>query len=96
MRRALRGRSGRGATTWSAAWERLRRLDWQSRVSPGAVRDYARSEQQYHVYSLGGCRRVTPDGYIIGSFTDQSGSNNALARTSKVYFFKLRLGGTGE
>ena len=53
-------------------------------------RDYAQSEQTFRIYSLGGCRRITDDGHIIGSFTDQGGSNLTTECKSKVYFFKIR------
>ena len=58
--------------------------------------DHAKSEKTFNIYSLGGCRRVTDDGYIIGSFTDQAGSNLTTERKSSVYFFKIKaLGGAG-
>jgi len=50
---------------------------------------YAYVEQDFNVYSLGGCNTVTKDGYIIGSFTDQQGSNDAGDAKSAVYFFRL-------
>jgi len=46
--------------------------------------DYAVSERQFTPYGVGGCRELTADGYIIGSFT-QSGSN-------QIYFLKIRAG----
>jgi hypothetical protein len=52
--------------------------------------DFAKSKESFHVYSLGGCREVTRDGYIIGTFTDQHGSNVTPDRKSKVYFFKIK------
>ncbi len=52
--------------------------------------DVALGVETFHVYSLGGARRVTDDGYIIGSFTDQHGDNGALEFESKVYFFRMR------
>lgn len=57
--------------------------------------DYATSEETFNVYSLGGCRRIAVVGVaggesaIIGSFTDQGGSNLASGQDSKVYFFRL-------
>jgi hypothetical protein len=50
--------------------------------------DHARSDETFHVYSLGGCRRLH-DGAVIGSFTDQGGSNLVPGQDSKVYFFKI-------
>jgi hypothetical protein len=55
--------------------------------------DYARTNATYNVYSLGGCRTVTDDGYIIGSFTDQAGSMATNERRSKVYFLKVPAAG---
>ena len=56
--------------------------------------DYAKSEKTFNVYSLGGCRRITDDGYIIGSFTDQNGSSLTLERKSRVYFLKIKAVGS--
>jgi len=47
-------------------------------------RDYAVSEKVTNPYAIGGCREVTTDGWIIGSFTDQMPTNGA-----KVYFFRI-------
>ena len=52
--------------------------------------DFAKSEEAFHVYSLGGCRRLSADGHILGTFTDQHGSNQTTGRESKVYFFKIK------
>jgi len=52
--------------------------------------DHARSDRTFNVYSIGGCRHVTDDGHIIGSFTDSQSSNQATAHNSSVYFFKIR------
>ena len=49
--------------------------------------DFARTEKSFGLYSLGGCRQVTEEGDIIGTFTDQAGSNLTTDRKSKVYFF---------
>ncbi len=43
--------------------------------------DYARGEQRLYPSQIGGCRQVTADGYIIGSFTSEG---------KKVYFFKIK------
>lgn len=53
--------------------------------------DYARMEKTFGLYSLGGCRQTTEDDDIIGTFTDQAGSNLTTDRKSKVYFFRIRL-----
>ena len=58
--------------------------------------DFAASKETFNIYSLGGCREVTEDGDIIGSFTDQQGSNLATARGSSVYFFKIKAAGDGR
>jgi hypothetical protein len=53
--------------------------------------DYAASEPLHSPYAIGGCRAVTEEGWVIGSFTDQlpapSGGDLAEAR---VFFFKVR------
>ncbi len=41
-------------------------------------------------YAVGGCRDITPDGYIIGSFTELAGSEIAPMRGGKVWFFKIK------
>ncbi|MBP8131007.1 MAG: hypothetical protein KA184_15620 [Candidatus Hydrogenedentes bacterium] len=51
--------------------------------------DHAAADAVYQPYSVGGCRTVTPDGCIIGSFTDQSGNNTIPDRQSRVYFFRI-------
>lgn len=51
--------------------------------------DHARTQQRFHLYSIGGYRTTTAEGWIIGSFTDQAGSNLTTDRSSKVYFFKI-------
>jgi hypothetical protein len=49
--------------------------------------DYAVSEKTFTLYAIGGCREITSDGYIIGSFTDTSPGSDP-----RVYFFKIRAG----
>lgn len=51
--------------------------------------DYARSEQSFGLYSIGGYRAVTEDGAVIGSFTDQTPPQEITDRKSKVYFFRI-------
>lgn len=53
--------------------------------------DYARSERKFNAYSIGGCRKITKDGYIIGSFTDQKGSNAVNDQLSQVYFLRIKV-----
>ncbi|NOS72281.1 MAG: hypothetical protein HOP33_20445 [Verrucomicrobia bacterium] len=45
-------------------------------------RDHAVSEAVMNPYAIGGRREVTADGWIIGSFTDQTPEGGG-----KVYFF---------
>jgi hypothetical protein len=54
-------------------------------------RDHALSDDAMDgLYAVGGCRDVTPDGKIIGSFTvTQSTAANATS-ASNVYFFQIR------
>ncbi len=61
-----------------------------SRDNGGAWAPYARTEEAYHEYSLGGCNTMAPGGWIIGSFTDQKGTNGAGEMGSKVYFYRLK------
>jgi hypothetical protein len=51
--------------------------------------DYARSEQSFGLYSIGGFRQVTNDGAIIGSFTDQKPPDAITDQKSTVYFFRI-------
>ena len=52
-------------------------------------RDYARSEQSFGLYSIGGYRQVTADGAIIGSFTDQKPPDAVTDQKSTVNFFRI-------
>ena len=58
--------------------------------------DFAVSEGTYNVYSLGGSRTLADDGAILGTFTEQRGSNADTARESRVHFFRIptRAGAT--
>ena len=60
-----------------------------SRDAGQTWKDYARSEERYNAYALGGRREVTEDGWVIGSFTDHRGDNSIDDRQSKVYFFRI-------
>lgn len=52
--------------------------------------DHARSGEAFAPYGLGGCRRVTDDGWIIGSFTDLTGTSDHPPRPPRVFFFRIR------
>lgn len=54
--------------------------------------DYAVSEPVRSPYSIGGCRAVTSDGWVIGSFTDSGAAADGSGEGSKVYFFRIRAG----
>jgi len=56
-------------------------------------RDYAASDTVANPYSIGGCREVTADGWIIGSFTEQITPTTDNGGGSKVHFFKFRADG---
>lgn len=61
-----------------------------SRDNGTSWHDYARSIKSFNAYSIGGFRRVTADGYIIGSFTDQKGNNGVNDQLSQVYFLRIK------
>lgn len=52
--------------------------------------DYAVSPPVGNPYSIGGCRQVTPDGWILGSYTDQATGTGVADTGAKVYFFRLK------
>lgn len=54
--------------------------------------DYAVSEKVFKPYSIGGCRELTSDGCIIGSFTDQQSSTLDPGGGCPVDFIKIRAG----
>ncbi len=54
--------------------------------------DYAVSDKTYRPYSIGGCRELTADGYLIGSFTNQSASPAEVSGKCSVYFFRIQAG----
>jgi hypothetical protein len=54
--------------------------------------DYAVSDPVQNPYSIGGCREITTDGFILGSFTDQTTPTTDVGGGSKVYFFKIKSG----
>ncbi|MBM4080371.1 MAG: hypothetical protein FJ278_11780 [Planctomycetes bacterium] len=52
-------------------------------------RDHAVSAPFKRAYSIGGCREVTPDGWIIGSFTDVTGEQKDGWPGGRVHFFRI-------
>ncbi|MBI3880872.1 MAG: BNR-4 repeat-containing protein [Verrucomicrobia bacterium] len=52
-------------------------------------RDHAVSETFTRPYAIGGCREVTPDGWIIGSFTEKTDTKSTNAPEGRVYFFRI-------
>lgn len=52
--------------------------------------DYARSHEGFSLYAIGGCRAVTFDGYVIGTFTDQAGDPQAANKNPRVFFFRVK------
>ena len=41
-------------------------------------------------YAIGGCRSVTAEGFIIGSFTELEGTEQKKIRGGKEWFFKIK------
>jgi hypothetical protein len=54
--------------------------------------DYALSDKSFRLYAVGGCRELTEDGWIIGSFTDARDEPPNRVGQSHVYFFRTRAG----
>ena len=50
--------------------------------------DHAVSEKVTRPYAIGGCREVTPDGWIIGSCTEVLGEGKELS--GRVHFFRIK------
>lgn len=67
-----------------------------SRDNGRTWQDFARSAEAFRLYAVGGCRELTAAGEIIGTFTDQAGSNRTTDRTSKVYFFRIPPAAQGQ
>jgi hypothetical protein len=69
-----------------------------SRDQGGTWHDYAESVKlvdadsaEFHQpYAVGGCRDITEDGFIIGSFTELAGTERTPTRGGKVWFFKIK------
>jgi hypothetical protein len=53
-------------------------------------RDFAISPSVGNPYAIGGSREITADGWIIGSFTEQTASTLDSGGGSKVHFFRIR------
>jgi hypothetical protein len=72
--------------------ERAARLVCLASDDNGATwRDHSVSIKFRQPYAIGGCREVTPDGWIIGSFTDVvgSGRKGEAEGTGRVHFFRI-------
>jgi len=55
--------------------------------------DYAASDRQFEVaYSIGGCRELTADGCIIGSFTDRPATGDGGRLTCPAQFIRIQAG----
>ena len=52
--------------------------------------DYARSEESFNPYSIGGARELTADGAIVGTFTDYRVTEGR--DLSQVHFFRIQAG----
>lgn len=72
-------------------------MAWQGRIAclasddNGATwYDYAVSEGTFNPYAIGGCRAISPDGYVIGAFTNQSGT--FAGQDNSLVFFRFRAG----
>ena len=53
--------------------------------------DYAAADSTFNLYSIGGCRIITQDNYIIGSFTNYQVSGEGEDQ-SQVYFLRIKAG----
>ncbi len=62
-----------------------------SRDNGETWQDHAQTDRKFRLYSIGGCRWTTSDGYLIGSFTDTTGQEGILDRVAKVYFFRIPI-----
>lgn len=58
-----------------------------SRENGAVWHDHAISSETFNVYALGGCRRLTKSGDIIGAFTDTASYTSE--GNAKVYFFRI-------
>lgn len=97
---SLRGLDGFFTTTYGKEDSRLFAISaeaGQSRLACLASDDNGRTWHDYAVsgpvlspYAIGGCREVTADGWIIGSFTAARADPNITGPVSEVYFLKIR------
>ncbi|MBI3880873.1 MAG: hypothetical protein HY301_12550 [Verrucomicrobia bacterium] len=60
-----------------------------SRDNDTTWHDHAVSSKFHQPYAIGGCREITPDGFVIGSFTELEGTETKKMRGGKVWFFKV-------
>ena len=61
----------------------------RSEDNGGTWEDFARSRKAYVPYAVGGCRRLTKEGYILGTFTDQAKPGDVEAE-AKVFFLRVK------
>jgi hypothetical protein len=63
-----------------------------SRDNGATWQDHAVSEPFRQPYAVGGAREVTPDGWIIGSFTDVTGPTHKdeAGSSGRVHFFRIQ------
>ena len=56
--------------------------------------DYAVSEEPHRPYAIGGCRELTGDGCIVGSFTEarSDGKGSGTMDPARVPFFRIQAG----
>lgn len=54
--------------------------------------DHALSRVVRNAYSVGGCREVTVDGHVIGTFTEQVAGTANVEGKCPVFFLKIRAG----
>jgi len=52
--------------------------------------DHALSPPVQNPYAIGGCRTITPDGWIIGAFTEAIEPSTGPAFKSNVQFLRIR------
>lgn len=97
---SLRGLDGFFASTHARPNSRLFCVSKdaeQSRIACLASDDNGRTWHDYAVsgpvtspYAIGGCREVTADGWVIGSFTAAGANPNITGPVSQVYFLRIR------
>jgi hypothetical protein len=87
------------ASSWGARLYCINRDANQSRLACLASddnrttwHDAAVSSPVCSLYAIGGCREVTADGWVSGSFTDSRADPKDSVRGSKVFFIKFRAG----